>query len=135
LLSGALPLGAMHSGLTAMDKFEGQQLRKLFSYQMVMRTILRVNSRCSRFCVDAPPSLRLGLDDGDGLQGVVCEYLGKADLPRWHGASYEDIWTARVLPAQSGWPWAPEDVLPVPDNPGTDVVYVKIGVDFWDLPW
>jgi hypothetical protein len=37
---------------------------------------------------------------------------------------------------QTGWHWAPEEVLPLPDLEGqSDTDYVKCGPDFWQMPW
>jgi hypothetical protein len=137
LLNGRLKLEDMPSEyLFVLDKFEGLQMTKLLTYQYILRTIVRVKSRCAVVCADAPECLNIGLTREGGVLGIVCEYLGQTGFPRWYGSSYDDIWTARVKVKAKRGEAHTQPTLPVPGLLGVHhVEYIKIDSDFWKVPW
>ncbi len=115
--------------LTRKQAFIGTQMNKLLIYQLVRRTIVRVNRRCTlvRQEKKLPPD----------VETIVCDYLGEAPERHWHGASYDDMWDARVQPSKYHHSFGPPypTLLELPENhDNSKMEYAQVGQGFWDMP-
>jgi hypothetical protein len=107
------------------------EMIKLLTYNLIAKTDANLQRRCAQFQLDAPPPVQ-----SSDIATVVCEYLGGRtphEIPAWRGASYEEVWAARV---QRGSPLeTTEEVLPaIVVNRWTHLLFKKIGAGFWRLP-
>jgi hypothetical protein len=114
------------------DRMETETMNKLLTYQLIMRTLLRVRQRCRFYRKEniLPPV----------LSTVVCAYLGDAPARPWHGATYDQIWHARMLATgcrQECNTGSTE--MPAPNFVWSaahiETQYSKVGEGFWELPW
>ncbi len=109
---------------------ETYQIMKLLKYQLVMRTVARVNVRCVIFCKEVPAALRLGSSEPNGgLCNTICGYLGQTASPKWENASYKEILSARQPGAKQ---WSKACKLSVTDN---NAIVKGNNNGFWDMPW
>jgi hypothetical protein len=115
-----------------------QQMNKLLTYQLIKRTIVRVNRRCVMF--------RQALQFPLVLEMLVSAFLGEAPRAPWHGASWDDMFHARVVVESSIARNATAVEAMESDGvlrytlPLTNVhdqlglVYVRQGEDYWKMP-
>ena len=123
-----------------MDSYCAHVMNKLVIYQLIKRTSMRINQRCAVYRETQTLPCELST--------LVCVYLGESAGELWHGASFNDMWVARV---QAYWTDAVDATavggiegenggfkftLPLPPLHGTlNLIFTKKGEDFWKMPW
>jgi hypothetical protein len=119
-----------------LGSFLWAQFSKLMTYQLVIRTLLRVKKRCKHYKAVAPMELMLGQYKHSGINALVCAYLGDVAMPTWYDQDYSDMWSARVTASGREHDYEPEDLLPMSLNIRLDrYIYVKTSPQYWDMPW
>ena len=128
LLHGYVKCDELTSNFASRVKsYHAEQMNKLLAYQVIRRTILRVNRRCTLY--------RQERSLPEDLQTVVCAYLGETPSARWHDASYDDMWIARVSPSTFPRGLLSRPFLGLHENHNNQgIEYTEIGHDFWVMP-
>ena len=125
-----------------MHEYCANQMNTLLTYQLLKRTIVRINLRCTLY--------RQATSLPEVLDSIVCAFLGEAPSALWHGASYTEMWLARVEAHESETE-NPTYVEGVEDENGVllrtlplspallhhrqqRIIYTRKGENYWELP-